>query len=66
MKGLPANLLGKGKEVTAIAVTTVDLRMSRWSTTGGTSLGATPQRLGWTVTGPSLGGRLHSLDICYL
>ena len=27
--------------------------------------GPTPQRVGWTVTGPSLAGRLHSLGICW-
>ena len=27
--------------------------------------GPTPQRVGWTVTGPSLAGRLHSLVFCY-
>ena len=26
--------------------------------------GPTPQRVGWTVTGPSLAGRLHSLGFC--
>ena len=26
--------------------------------------GPTPQRIGWTVTGPSLAGRLHSLGFC--
>ena len=27
--------------------------------------GTTPQRVGWTVTGPSLAGRLHGLGFCY-
>ena len=26
--------------------------------------GPTPQRVGWTVTGPSLAGRLHGLGFC--
>ena len=26
--------------------------------------GPMPQRVGWTVTGPSLTGRLHSLGFC--
>ena len=28
------------------------------------SRGPTPQRVGWTVTGPSLAGKLHSLGFC--
>ena len=27
-------------------------------------IGPTPQRVGWTVTGPSLAGRLHGLGFC--
>ena len=27
--------------------------------------GPTPQRVGWTVTGPSLAGRLHGLGVCW-
>ena len=30
-----------------------------------TTRGPTPQRVGWTVTGPSLAGRLHSLGFCF-